>query len=142
MANTGRILFCRPIPLDRICGAGQIDITGMHEIGIMESAMDAVLLQVREHGGQSVHRIVLRVGALSGVDPEALQFAFDVVKRDTVAEAAVLEIDSVPARARCAACKEEFSVDSGFIYECPHCGQLSGDVCGGRELELTRIELS
>ena len=80
----------------------------MHEVGIMASAMDAVLAQAREHGASRVHLIVLRVGALSGVEPEALRFAFDIVAKDTPADGADLEIDTVPARARCPDCDLEF----------------------------------
>ena len=108
----------------------------------MESAIDSVLHQARAHGARQVHRIVLRIGARSGVEPESLRFAFDVVTNGTLAAGAVLEIESVPARALCAACAEEFSVESGFIYTCPRCGALSGDIRQGRELELTRIEMS
>jgi hypothetical protein len=57
----------------------------MHELGIMSSAMESVLQQAHARGAQRVHRIVLRIGALAGVEPESLRFAFDVVTRDTLA---------------------------------------------------------
>jgi hydrogenase nickel incorporation protein HypA/HybF len=114
----------------------------MHEVGIMESALGAVLGQARSHAAQRVHRIVLRIGSLSGVDVGALRFAFDVVAKDTLAAGASLEIDEVPARAHCATCDEDFGTESGFIFACPRCGSLSGDLRQGRELELSRIEMS
>ncbi len=114
----------------------------MHEVGIMESAIDAVLHQARVHQAQRVHRIVLRIGTLAGVEPDALRFAFDVVTHGTVAAGAELAIESVPARARCAACAADFTITTGFIATCPRCGQLSGDLRSGRELELARIEMS
>lgn len=108
----------------------------------MESAMDAVLAQARAQHAVRVHRIALRIGALAGVDSESLRFAFDVVARDTLAAEAELEIKTVPAIARCAACAQDFSVESGYVFSCPLCGQLSGELRQGRELELTRIEMS
>ena len=114
----------------------------MHEVGIMEAAIEAVLVQARTHGARRIHRIVLRIGALSGVDPEALRFAFDVVTRDTLAAEAELEIRDVPARAYCRGCAETFAMASGAIFSCPRCGRLSGDIRQGRELELARIEMS
>ena len=108
----------------------------------MESAVDAVLRQARAHSARRVHRIVLRIGALAGVEPDSLRFAFDVVTNGTAAAGAALEIESVPARAYCAACAEEFAVETGFIYSCPRCHGLSGDIRQGRELELSRIEMS
>ena len=114
----------------------------MHELGIMTSAMDTVLQQARTRGAHQVHRIVLRVGALAGVEPEALRFAFDVVTRDTLAAGSALQVDTVPARAHCAACAADFAAAGGFVFSCPRCGQLSGDLRQGRELELAQIEMS
>ena len=115
---------------------------GMHEVGIMEAAIRAVLHQATSNGASRVHRIVLRIGTLSGVDPDALRFAFDVVAHDTAAAGAALQVDEVPALAHCAACDSDFAATAGFMFACPHCGILSGDVRQGRELELARIEMS
>lgn len=114
----------------------------MHEVGIMESAIRAVLGEVQAHGAQRVERIVLRIGSLAGVDAQALRFAFDVVTRNTIAADAELEIRDVPARAYCGACAEEFGVEGGSIFSCPRCGRLSGEIRQGRELELSRIEMT
>ena len=108
----------------------------------MTSAIDAVLDQARLQGATRVHRIVLRIGALAGVEPESLRLAFEVVTRDTLAADAELEIDGVPARAYCAGCAAEFGVEGGAIMACPRCGQFSGDLRQGRELELRRIEMA
>jgi hydrogenase nickel incorporation protein HypA/HybF len=114
----------------------------MHEVAIMESALEVVLRTARAQGAHTVHRIVLRIGTLSGVDPESLRFAFDVVTRNTPAAEAMLEIHTVPAAAHCAECNTEFGVSTGFIFSCPRCSRFSGDIRRGRELELARIEMS
>jgi len=108
----------------------------------MASAVETVLQEARARGARRVHRIVLRIGALSGVEPEALRFAFDVVTRDTAAVGAELEIVAVPALAHCQDCKVDFAAGSGFIFACPHCQRFCGELRQGRELELTRIEMS
>lgn len=114
----------------------------MHEVGIIESALGSVLSQARAHGAQRVDRIVLRIGTLAGVDGDALRFAFEVVARGTIAAEAELEIRDVAARANCTSCAAEFDVEGGPIFVCPRCGRLSGEIRQGRELELTRIEMS
>jgi len=114
----------------------------MHEVGIMESALASVEQQARLHGAHHVHRIILRVGTLSGVDIEALRFAFDVVAASTVAAGAELAIETVAARAYCQTCDAEFAASSGYIFSCPVCQGLSGEIRQGRELELARIEMS
>ena len=114
----------------------------MHEMGIMESAIEAVLAQARGHDATQVHQIVLRIGALSGVEPEALRLAFDAVVKDTPAAGADLEIETVPARGRCPNCDLEFAVDTDFVFTCPRCRRVSGELVQGRELELARIQVS
>jgi len=114
----------------------------MHEAGIMESTLALAAAKARDQGATRIHRIVLRIGALSGVEPEALRFAFDAMAKQTPAAGAVLDIETVPACGRCEECYLEFEVTSGFIFTCPKCGRISGDLNQGRELELARLEIS
>ena len=112
----------------------------MHEVGIMQSALDAIRHQAVKHGATKVSRIVLRIGTLAGVDHDALRFAYEALAPSSFAVGAVLEIETVPARARCATCQTEFGVERGFIFQCPQCGEFSGDIRAGRELGIARLE--
>jgi len=106
----------------------------------MESALSLALEQARQAGARQVHVIRLRIGALSGVAPEALEFAFAALAPGTLAESAQLAIEHVPARFWCAACLREFAADELFA-ECPGCHRLSGEVRAGREMELASLEI-
>ena len=115
----------------------------MHEVGIIESALALVARHAAGHEHRRVSRVVLRIGALAGVEIESLRFAFDVVSRGTVAEGADFEIEEVPVAVYCHGCQEEFAVETGgFIFTCPICGDFCGEIRRGRELELSRIELT
>jgi hydrogenase nickel incorporation protein HypA/HybF len=113
----------------------------MHELGIAQAALQQTLEQARRAGATRVARIVLRVGALSGVDGEALRFAFTSILPGTAADGAALEIEPVPAVARCPDCQREFNPDADFIFTCPSCQRLCTALTQGRELELTRLEI-
>ena len=113
----------------------------MHELGIAESALELALTQAHSAGASRVLRIVIRVGALSGVDAEALRFAFTVILPGTAAEGATLQIDPVAAIAYCPACQKDFSPDTDHFFECPTCGQLCATIKQGRELDLIRLEM-
>jgi hydrogenase nickel incorporation protein HypA/HybF len=112
----------------------------MHEVGIMASALDSIRQEAGKHGATSVSRIVLRIGSLAGVDCEALRFAYEALAPGSIAAGALLEIEAVPARARCAPCAAEFGVEHSFIFQCPRCGEYSGDIRAGRELGIARLE--
>ena len=113
----------------------------MHEVGIMEQTMVVALDQARRAGGTQIHGLKLRIGALSGVEPDALRFAFDVVTQGTIAEAAKLEIDFLPAICYCHHCQKEFEPEA-WIYACPTCEKLSSDIRQGKEMELSSVEIS
>jgi len=107
----------------------------------MQSALSQALDQARRAGASRVHEIRLRIGALSGVVPDALQFAFEALADGTPAENAVLTIEHVPARFWCATCRQEFEAGNRFA-ECPGCHRSSGELRGGRELELASLEVA
>jgi hydrogenase nickel incorporation protein HypA/HybF len=112
----------------------------MHELSIMESALNLALDHAQKAGSNRLCLIRLRIGALSGVVPEALQFAFEALTPGTPAEGAELAIDYVPARFWCGECSQEFeSVD--LLAECPACHQPSGELRAGREMELASLEV-
>jgi hydrogenase nickel incorporation protein HypA/HybF len=112
----------------------------MHELSIMQSALNLALDQARKAGASRVHTIRLRIGALSGVVPEALVFAFEALTPGTLAEGSELAVERVPARFWCAGCAQEFESDD-MLAECPECHSLSGELRAGREMELASLEI-
>jgi len=113
----------------------------MHEVGIMENTLAIALKRAADEGAYRIHRLTMRIGPLSGVVPEALEFAFDVLRRGTTAEGATLTVERVPIICFCSSCRLEFQPDDLFC-ECPRCHTPSADVHQGRELELTSLEVS
>jgi hydrogenase nickel incorporation protein HypA/HybF len=111
----------------------------MHELSIMTEALRMAVDAAQAAGATRVRKLRLRIGSLSGVVPDALRFAFDVVCHGTMAEGATLEIEAVPAVCWCATCAAEFEcVD--FFNECPRCHNVSGELQHGRELDIAAVE--
>lgn len=113
----------------------------MHEVGIMQNAIQMAETQARESRAARIHVLRLRVGAMSGVVPEALEFAFETVSRGTLAEGARLEIERVPAACWCEACGAEFECPD-YDYTCPRCQAFSRELRRGTEMQLSSIEVS
>ncbi|MBL9128024.1 MAG: hydrogenase maturation nickel metallochaperone HypA [Verrucomicrobiales bacterium] len=113
----------------------------MHEAGLMETALELAAERARSAGATRVHRLKLRVGALSGVVPEALEFAFAALSPQGPAAGGVLEIESVPAAYRCEACGAE-AVAECLPESCPRCGGGAPRLSRGLELELATLEVS
>lgn len=113
----------------------------MHEVGLMQTALEMALEQAHRAGARRIHRVSLRVGAMSGVVPEALRFAFAATSRGTAADGAELLVEHVPVVCVCKRCSAEFD-PMDVVYLCPNCGEISSHVKQGRELELASLEVS
>lgn len=113
----------------------------MHEFGVMQDALAIALERAESQGARRIHRIHLRVGTLSGVVPEALAMAFEVVAQGSMAEGGTLDIEEIPLACACHSCGLEFRPPD-FDYQCPGCDAPASEVVRGRELELTSVEFS
>ena len=80
------------------------------------------------------------IGQLAAVEPDSLRFCFDLVMKDSIAEGAVLQIDSLPGRGWCARCAE--TVPIAALYDaCPRCGSYQVQASGGTEMRVKELEI-
>ncbi|MCU0787237.1 MAG: hydrogenase maturation nickel metallochaperone HypA [Verrucomicrobia bacterium] len=113
----------------------------MHEVSIMRSTLDVAEDQARRSGATHIHSLRMRIGLLSGVVADALRFAFEALRQNTLAASALLEIEEVRPACWCMDCQAEFEVND-YIYECPRCRRPSADLRRGREIALVSLEIS
>jgi hydrogenase nickel incorporation protein HypA/HybF len=112
----------------------------MHEMALAEGVMQIVEETVRRERCTRVKGVWLEVGALAGVEIEALRFCFDVVTRGGPAQEAVLEIVTQPGRGWCMNCAKEVSI--GALFDsCPDCGKAQVQPTGGTELRVRELEV-
>jgi hydrogenase nickel incorporation protein HypA/HybF len=109
----------------------------MHELGITQQIVE---LAVEHSGGAKVRRIVLEIGKLSMVLPDAVKFCFDACAAGTLAEGAELEIIEIPGRARCVHCDQEALLDRPF-GRCL-CGETEWRWLSGEELKIKQMEVA
>lgn len=112
----------------------------MHEMSLAEGVLQLVEETARREGAKRVKLVVLEIGRMSSVQPEALTFCFDVVTRDSVAEGAALEIVDVPGAGWCMQCAA--TVPMTELYgSCPTCGSHQVQPTGGTEMRVREIEI-
>lgn len=112
----------------------------MHELAICQSLMQQVETIAEREQARRIISITLRIGPLSGVESELLRQAFPVASAGTVAEQALLEIESQPVRIRCDQCGAEHEVPPNQLL-CPACGEHQTRLLSGDELLLASLEL-
>lgn len=110
----------------------------MHEVSLMMSIMDVALETAKKEKANKVNRISLLIGAKSGVVVDSLEFAFEMVTKNTIAEEAVLEVKTTPLKGECVSCGNIFVSDEFLI--CDKCGNFAKAI-SGQELNIQSIEV-
>ena len=113
----------------------------VHELSIAVSLVEIACEKAKGLGEVRVEALHIRVGALSGVVRDALEFSFDVAAEGTAIAGARLLITDVPLTVMCPTCDAEREL-AGFPLVCPTCGTPTPQLVRGRDLELTALEVS
>lgn len=112
----------------------------MHEMSIVAGVLDAVVPSAQQAGADCVLAISLRIGDMTEVVDEALEFAFEALTEGTLCEGAELRVTKVHPRSLCFECGNEFDHDR-FHRACSKCGSYETQVVAGKELEIESIEV-
>ncbi len=102
--------------------------------------VDSVVNTLEDQRGARVAAVSIRVGAMSGVIPEALGFAWDVATQGSPLAGAALRIDHIPAAVHCPSCEREIEI-AGYKMRCPVCDTPTPRIVRGRELDILSLEL-
>ena len=109
----------------------------MHEMGLTQEIVERVAVRA---GEARVRKVVVEVGALACVLPDAMRFCFELCVEDTALAGAALEIVGVPGRARCRACAGEVALTRPF-GRCA-CGSSDLDWLSGEDVTIQAVEVS
>jgi hydrogenase nickel incorporation protein HypA/HybF len=113
----------------------------VHELSIATSVVENLTRKLVNQPGQVVS-VRLRIGTLSGVVPDALNFAWEMACSDTRFDGSRLVIEKVEARIWCDACKTEQVLSGVNRMVCLACGSPATKIVAGRELEIHSVEVS
>jgi hydrogenase nickel incorporation protein HypA/HybF len=112
----------------------------MHELGITENIVNIALAKAGEAQASRISQINVVIGEMSGFVADCIQFYFDSLSRDTIAQGAVLHFELVPAQLQCRDCSTIFAPED-TLWSCPKCGGRSVEISRGRELFIESIEV-
>src|SRR5262245_32242090 len=111
----------------------------MHELSIAMCILEIAGEESAKRGNARVEAVHVRLGALSGVVKEALVGAFEMAREQSDFKTCRLEIEDVPAVIFCPTCQAEREVATIQEMRCGVCGQLSGDLRKGREMQISAM---
>ena len=120
----------------------------MHEFSTMQQIVDAVLKEAHKYTTNDIKKLTLQIGELTFLGAEQLNFAFNVLKEDTLLNSAKLVIETIKAKVSCE-CGYVGTVDYGMkeafhmsypLLKCPRC-DANVEILQGRECLIKSFEM-
>jgi hydrogenase nickel incorporation protein HypA/HybF len=112
----------------------------MHELSITQSILDIALKHANAASAGHILDIRIVVGELSSNVDDSVQFYWDIIAKDTLAEGAKLHFRRVPAQLKCRACLLEYSPREAALV-CPGCGSADAGIIAGEEFFVESIDV-
>jgi hydrogenase nickel incorporation protein HypA/HybF len=115
----------------------------MHEMTVAIQIRQGLEIELAREDGVLVADVVrVQVGALSGIVPEALQFAWPHAVADSVAlGSARLDIDWIDVQLHCASCSDIYTLTEFRSLRCPHCRSPDVEIVAGDELDIASVDI-
>lgn len=113
----------------------------MHELSIALSIIEMANEESEKRGGAKVEAVYLKLGALSGVVKDALEFSWEIACQGTSLENSRLEIEEIPVIVFCENCKSEKTLGAINNVVCPTCETPATEIISGKELQVTALEI-
>ena len=112
----------------------------MHELGLAMNVREIVEEAAKENGAARIREVNIVVGEFSSVAIDALEFAMEVAKRDSMLEDAKINIKSTKTILLCSECGKE-TVMADFIFKCNSCGSGAVRVIAGDRMYVDSIDV-
>ncbi|MHB0986121.1 MAG: hydrogenase maturation nickel metallochaperone HypA [Sulfuricella sp.] len=112
----------------------------MHEMSLAASVLELVEDSAKVNGFSRVKTVWLEIGALAGVEAEAMRFCFDAVVKGTLAEGARLEIVATKGQGKCLDCGGSVFIEARYD-PCSLCGGYRVEPAGGMAMRVKELEV-
>lgn len=109
----------------------------MHELSVTQSILDIAL---KNAGSRKIQQINLVIGQFSSIVDDSVQFYWDVISKETVAEGARLRFERIPGEMTCQKCGHVFR-PTGETFDCPSCWSPFVKITKGEEFQVESIDV-
>lgn len=112
----------------------------MHEYSVVQSLLDLCQSNAEANGCTKVGKVVVKIGVMSGIEPDLLATAFDTFKENTLCHNATFEMVNQNLVIQCKECGIQSTLDDKN-YKCPQCNSFELDVIDGEDAYLMSLEM-
>src|SRR4030042_4482670 len=112
----------------------------MHELSVTESILEISLRHANQSNAKRITNLYLVIGQLASIVDDSVQFYWDIISKDTIADGAVLHFKRLPTTLACLDCDHHYSPgNNGFT--CPNCKSEHVKVISGDEFFIEAIDI-
>lgn len=114
----------------------------VHELSVALRIRQSLEAEFADEPELRVIRVGLQVGALAGVVPAALEFAWShAVADSTVLAGSRIDIEWIDVTGVCQRCATGRTITSLASLRCPVCGEPLTELTGGDELDIATVDV-
>jgi hydrogenase nickel incorporation protein HypA/HybF len=112
----------------------------MHELSVTESILEISLRHANEAKAKRITNLYLVIGQLASIVDDSVQFYWDIISKETIAEGAMLHFRRLPANFVCLDCSTQFKPGDNS-FSCPACNSDRIKVLSGDEFYMEAIDV-
>jgi hydrogenase nickel incorporation protein HypA/HybF len=112
----------------------------MHELSVTESILEIALRHANQSSAKRITNLYLVIGQLASIVDDSVQFYWDIISKDTIAEGATLHFKRLPAQLICLDCKQQYNPRSDN-FGCPNCKSDHVKIVSGDEFFMEAIDI-
>lgn len=112
----------------------------MHEYSVVQSLLDLCEEHAKANNCTKITKVVIKIGVMSGVEPQLLSVAFDTFKEKTICDEAILEMIIQKLKLKCNICDFNDEIENR-VYLCPRCKSSMISIEDGEDAYLMSLEM-
>ena len=112
----------------------------MHELAVTQSLLELALKHAQNASASRINNLNIIIGDMASIIDDSVQFYWDLISKDTIAEGAKLHFNRVKTVLLCKDCQEEYSPPPGELA-CTKCAGLNIAILSGKEFSLDSIDI-
>ena len=112
----------------------------MHEMSIVQALIASCEEHARRHSATTIHKVEVKIGVMSGVEPELLATCFETFKEGTICDGAKLVVIVQEVVVLCNDCQLRSTLTER-LFRCPECKGSNLEIIDGEEMYLMSLEM-
>lgn len=112
----------------------------MHELAVTQSILKIALDHAEKVDAKRITDLHIVMGELSSMVDDSVQFYWEIIAKDTIAQKAQLHFRRIPAELQCVSCSEKYRPTNEELV-CPKCGNAGAKIISGEEFALESIDI-